>query len=309
MTSFRSPDQNDSPDQTEPSDQALNRVIALMVKMASELKKNKVLYDDSFDVKGFAGSSWRNDPALEWDPRSLGLYFIISSKSSASGDVALGNVIVSSDNPSRTIATRSDVRVTSDQSMDFGASQRITNSYEPWRALVSPLFKDNEFKHIVREEWSRDRAVEYLKAASQMKALKEQLMTTDPRFYLITGIILGVTATDSSKVVGYRVSYVSLERDEEGDSSSDETSNLMLVIREVKARSLNEIDENPPEIAEEPSQKKTEKERQKDVEKHSTDVEKHSTAGRPQSPLKNAARQVKNAPAKIIEKGWVVFKQ
>jgi len=90
--------------------------------------------------------------------------------------------------------------LTSDNAADYNASHTITNGYEPWKGLVSVVFKHDKFDSIIREEWSRDRAFKYLRAASPIEALRRHITNINTSFYLVTGILLGVTAgTKSSK--------------------------------------------------------------------------------------------------------------
>ncbi|KAI9662321.1 MAG: hypothetical protein M1821_008488 [Bathelium mastoideum] len=228
-----------------------------MNKWVGELEKGEVRYDNPFDVqkfKRFAGSSRDNDPAREWDPKSLSSYFIVNSKYHTGESVALGNFMESTDKPFQLIAKKSDVPHASDQNMEYNPSQKITNSYKPWQSLVSRSFKDDKFEEIVRKEWSRDRAVEYLEAASQIEALQKHIMKKDACLYLVTGIILGVTAAESTKVVGYKVLCIFSKQAEEGGPSSGQTGNLKLGIREQKARSSSEAEKHLLGVAEEPSQ-------------------------------------------------------
>ncbi|KAL9106012.1 MAG: hypothetical protein Q9227_008920 [Pyrenula ochraceoflavens] len=287
-------------DKASPLNQALEKVIALMSKWAIELEKGKAPQNDVFNLERFGGTSQHNDPAIEWDPKSLESYFILHPESDVNVNVALGNVFESHNDPFQTITTKSEVLVTSDQSTDFGASHRITNSYKSWQTLVSPSFKGNEFQQIVREEWSRPRALEYLKIASQTKELKARLMTTNSHFYLITGILYGVTATHPSKVVGYKVSRVSLELHEEGDQSSFETSEVTLVVKEEKVWSLPEFTESLSETAGGPSLQRAEDPAWQRVEKEQPKImEKDRPAERSRNPIKSFRRQVAQAPGRI----------
>ena len=219
-----------------------------MGKWVLELQNGKMRHDDPFDVtklERFDGSSRHNDPACEWDPECVGFYFIISSKSENGDEVALGSLLESTDKPFQPIAKKSDILHTSDQIRKFDPSQIITNSYEPWQSLVSRSFKEEKFEHIIREEWSKHRAVKYLKAALQVEALQKYITKEDSCLYVVTGIILGATAAEFSKVVGYKVLSVSTMQAEEGDRFR-ETSNLKLVIREKRARSSSEAKEFLP---------------------------------------------------------------
>jgi hypothetical protein len=195
----------------EPSDTGLetdlNTVLNLMDRWREQLGEGKIHYDHPFDpakLKQFAKSSENSDPATDYDPTSSSYYFIVNPELNDTGkDVALGNFVASTEIPFQPIATKSDVLSTSDNAADYNASRTITNGYEPWKGLVSVVFEHDKFDSIIRVEWSRDRAFKYLRAASLVEALRSHMANINTSFYLVTGILLGVTAgAKSSKVVG-----------------------------------------------------------------------------------------------------------
>lgn len=190
-------------------DTDLYTVLALMSRWREQLVEGKIHYDHPFDpakLKQFAKSSQNSEPASEWDPKSSSCYFIINPEFNNTGkDVALGNFVAIPEKPFQPIATKSDVLSTSDDAADYSVSRRITNGFEPWKDLLSAVFKHDKFESIIREEWSRDCAFKYLRAASPVDALKKHMTDTNNSFYLVTGILLGVTAGEKSlRVIGYK---------------------------------------------------------------------------------------------------------
>ncbi|OAL29777.1 hypothetical protein AYO20_09069 [Fonsecaea nubica] len=99
--------------------------------------------------------------------------------------------------------------------IDFGVSRIIKNDFKYWQSLLSPDIEGAGYKIVVREEWSTDRTVEYLKAALQLQAVRESLKVGEPRFYIVTGVIYGSKEADGdtserSAVLGYQCQKASV---------------------------------------------------------------------------------------------------
>ncbi|KIW84013.1 hypothetical protein Z517_03259 [Fonsecaea pedrosoi CBS 271.37] len=222
----------------------LTYIIERLADWAKAIQEGQKLTRDLLSLRSLAGSSRSNDPAWQWDPQSAKKYWILSwkGKSNMSAvSVALGDIIKEMSSPSSTtrpIATRDDVvPFQYKELIDFGVSRIIKNDFKYWQSLLSPDIEGAGYKIVVREEWSTDRTVEYLKAALQLQAVRESLKVGEPRFHIVTGVIYGSKEADGntserSAVLGYqcqKASVVSL--------TASPPNSTRLVIEQVEVRS------------------------------------------------------------------------
>jgi hypothetical protein len=158
--------------------------------------------------------------------------------------VALGDIVKETHAPgssNRPIATRDDVVFSQNgQLVDFSLSHVVKNDFDKWKSLLNPDIGDAGYKVVVREEWSKDRSIEYVKAALQVKAVRESLKGEKPTFYAVTGVIRGAKAADSdlnerSEVLGFKCRKVSVMQ-----PSGEQTDGTRLIVEQVEARSWSQ---------------------------------------------------------------------
>ena len=161
-----------------------------------------------------------------------------------SASVALGDIVEETHAPgssNRPIATRDDVVFSQNGKLvDFSLSHVVKNDFDKWKSLLNPDIGDAGYKVVVREEWSKDHSIEYVKAALQVKAVREGLKGEKPTFYVVTGVIRGAKAADSdlnerSEVLGFKCRKVSVMQ-----PSGEQTDGTRLIVEQVEARSWSQ---------------------------------------------------------------------
>jgi hypothetical protein len=154
------------------------------------------------------------------------------------GDIVKETSSLSSTN--RPIATRDDVEPSQDKALvDFGLSHVIKNDFTHWEYLLNADIERAGYKVVVREEWSKARTVKYVKAALQLKAVRDSLKIGEPSFYVVTGVIHGRKAADGdtterSAALGFQCQKASVVQPSEAPTNS-----TRLVVEQVEARSYS----------------------------------------------------------------------
>ncbi|KAH9206213.1 hypothetical protein DL95DRAFT_450920 [Leptodontidium sp. 2 PMI_412] len=229
-------------------------IIEKLAIWAEEIRKKKKPVGDPLPLKSLAGSSRANDPAWKWDPKSLDYYLTTSWKGKAqapSASVALGDILKETYEPHSPITKRDDVvSLLKGQLVDFGPSYIIKSDVVKWERLLSSGMVDASYKVIVREEWSKNRSIEYVKAALQGKVVREHLKGIKQKFYVITGLIRGAKTPDSnsnewSEPLGFQCRIVSVKQ----QPSEKATDFTRLVIEQYEARMWSESKGELPPIA------------------------------------------------------------
>ncbi|KIW30493.1 uncharacterized protein PV07_06235 [Cladophialophora immunda] len=236
----------------------LTYIIERLADWTKAIQKGEEPTHDLLPLRSLAGSSRSNDPAWQWDPESAKRYSILSWKGESNMpavSVALGDIIKEIYLPSSTnrpIATRDDVVPSQYKDIiDFGASRIIKNDFKYWKYLLNSDIEAAGYRTVVREEWSKDRTVEYVKAALKLKAVRESLKDGESKFYIVTGVIYGGKEADGdtaerSPALGYQCQKASVMQPSEAPTNS-----TRLVIEQVEVRSAINVKDKPT-VTEEP---------------------------------------------------------